>query len=165
MPASIKDLNTNDFMNPYPIGQLADDTAFYAENLENLRKKLHAILLYSARKYQVPNIMKTKYCHFSKFPSYENLNVDEHTSIGSIDPIKGYKYLGMLFYPTDNINDIILRNWNKRIGNISKFYAWLEINNNTPIELKLLVLDNCMFSLILWYRNLGEYILHRKEAN
>ena len=38
-------LNTNDFMNPYAIGQLADDTAFYAENLENLRKKFHAILL------------------------------------------------------------------------------------------------------------------------
>ena len=56
----------------------------------------------------------------------------------------------MLFYPTDNINDIILRNWNKRIGNISKFYAWLEINNNTPIEVKLLLLDNCMFSSILY---------------
>ena len=50
MPASIKDINTNDFMNPYAIGQLADVIAFYAETLENLRKKFHAISLYSVRK-------------------------------------------------------------------------------------------------------------------
>ena len=31
-----------------------------------------------------------------------------------------------------------------------KFYSWLEVNEETPIETKLLVLDNCIFSSILY---------------
>ena len=40
-------------------------------------------------------------------------------------------------------------NINKKMGNIAKFYGWLEVNETTPIEIKLLVLDNCMFCAIL----------------
>jgi len=35
-------------------------------------------------------------------------------------------------------------------GNICKFYAWLELNDSTPIEVKLLVLDNCFFNSVLY---------------
>ena len=33
---------------------------------------------------------------------------------------------------------------------VAKFYAWIEINENTPIETKLLVLDNCVLSALLY---------------
>ena len=33
---------------------------------------------------------------------------------------------------------------------MSKCYAWLDVNTNTPIEVKLMVLDNCVFGAILY---------------
>ena len=56
----------------------------------------------------------------------------------------------MKFIPTNDINKIIDLNLNERIRNICKFYSWLEVNVETPIEIKLLVLDNCIFSSILY---------------
>ena len=49
-----------------------------------------------------------------------------------------------------SIHKIIDINLNERINNVCKFYAWLEVNVETPIEIKLLVLDNCIFSSILY---------------
>ena len=56
----------------------------------------------------------------------------------------------MFFFPTNDITKIITMNMKKRKGSIAKFYAWLHINENTPIEVKLMVLDNCMFNAILY---------------
>ena len=139
---------TDDFMDPYNLAQLADDTALYATSNPNLKYKFSAILTYLDERYQIPNIPKTKYCHFSENPDTEPLIIDQDTVIKSVDD-KGYKYIGMLFYPTSNTDTIMLKNLNKRMGNISKFYGWLEVNDNTPIEIKLLVLDNCMLCAIL----------------
>jgi hypothetical protein len=36
------------------------------------------------------------------------------------------------------------------MGNMHKFYAWLEYNNDTPIKIKILVLYNCVFAAILY---------------
>ena len=36
------------------------------------------------------------------------------------------------------------------VGRVCKFYAWLEDNDTTPIEVKLPVLDNCLFNSILY---------------
>ena len=36
------------------------------------------------------------------------------------------------------------------MGNISKFYAWLEHNKNTPLKTKLLVFYNCVFAALLY---------------
>ena len=149
MPSAFENTVTEDFMDPYNLAQLADDTAFFAENIGSLRMKFEAILSFSAEKCQIPNIKKTKYCHFTDTPSYEPLALSDNVSIGSVDD-KGYKYLGMFFYPTKKISEILTRNMNKRVGAITKFYAWLDSNKNTPIEIKLLILDNCMFSTILY---------------
>ena len=56
----------------------------------------------------------------------------------------------MKFVPTNDFNKIISINLNVRMSNFSKFYSWLEANVETPIEIKLLVIDNCMFSSILY---------------
>ena len=56
----------------------------------------------------------------------------------------------MLFLPTDDLNEIITFNINKRMKHISKFYSWLEINKNTPIETKLMVPDNCALNALIY---------------
>lgn len=38
-------------------------------------------------------------------------------------------------------NKIITKNINLRSKCISKFYSWLELNGNTPNEIRLLILD------------------------
>ena len=56
----------------------------------------------------------------------------------------------MIFLPTDDFKKILLANINSRMKHVAKYYAWLEINENRPIETKLLVLDNCVFSALLY---------------
>ena len=48
----------------------------------------------------------------------------------------------MKFVTTGDVNKIITINLNDRIGNLCKFYSLSEINEETPIEIKFLVLDN-----------------------
>ena len=75
--------------------------------------------------------------------------------IYSIDCNKGHKYLGMLFYPTNDLDTIILNNISKRKVNVAKYYAWLEINDNTPVDVKLLVLVNACLPLYYMVLKLG----------
>ena len=72
------------------------------------------------------------------------------TSISSIDLNKADSYLGMNFIPTNDMKKIIDKNLNMEMFNVAKFYGWLENNDVTPIEIKLRVLDNCMFSALLY---------------
>ena len=109
-PSACNTIQTNDFMDPYCLAQLADDALIYSENLTNLRTKFEAILKFSYIKYQVPNIGKAKYCHFSDTPTYDDLYIDENISIKSVTNEKEYRYLGMLLSPTKNITEILARN-------------------------------------------------------
>ena len=56
----------------------------------------------------------------------------------------------MKFIPTIIFTEIVKFNLRDRKGIVCKFYAWLEDNNDTPIEIKLLVLDCCMFLSMLY---------------
>ena len=150
MPEAVGDVAYDDFMDPLTLAQLADDTAIYAEKIENLIKKFIKLFQYSTRKYQVPNISKTLYCHFTNNPLQTPLVIDEHTFIHSVDFWKGYRYLGIFFYPKNDITIIIERNFDRRMVHVSKFYAWLSINENTPIDVKLSVLDGCLYNAILY---------------
>jgi len=149
MPTCLKDLNTNDFLDPYNLLQLADDTLTLADKYDSLVQKLLAMFLYSKRKYQAPNVKKTLFAHFSSTPIVAPMLIGD-TYISSIDEKKGHVYLGMIFLPTDDFEKILLANINSRMKHVAKYYAWLEINENTPIETKLLVLDNCVFSALLY---------------
>jgi hypothetical protein len=120
------------------------------KQIENLIKKFIKIFQYSAGKHNVPNITKTLYCHFAAEPLQTPLKIDEHTFIHCVDLWKGYRYLGIFFFPTNDIVLIIDRNFDKRMVHISKFYAWLSINEDTPIDVKLLVLDCYVFLAILY---------------
>ena len=150
MISATQDIGTDDFMDPINLAQLADDTATLAEKVQNLRTKLISLFQYSSGKYQHPNVKKTLYCHFNENPSYEPIILNDEQTINSIDKDKGYKYLGQLYFPTNDIKFIILRNFNKRKMHLSKFYAWLNVNETTPIEMKLMVLDSCVLPAILY---------------
>ena len=150
MAKSLDNITTYDFMDPFNIAQLADDTTIISETSESLKSKIKNIFSYSKRRYLVPNIKKTFYCNFNENSVIEPMFIDNNDMIQSVDSTKGHKYLGMLFFPTNDLNDIILKNINQRMVSISKYYAWPVVNEVTPVDIKLLVLDQCMFTSLLY---------------
>ena len=148
MPDALKEM-IDDFMDPFNLAQLADDTATLASKLESLRKRIIALLEYSKENNQTANIDKTKYLHLSDNPTTEPIRIDELRQIGSAHK-DGYNYLGMLFIASNLLKDQIMKNLNKKMINIHKFYAWLEHNINTPIKVKLTVFYNCALAALLY---------------
>ena len=149
MPKALNDMEYTDFLNPLSLAQLADDTAIYAELVDNLIVKFRKIFKYSREKKQVANVKKTVYANFTSNPILTPIKIDEDISLDSIDPNKGYKYIGFYTYPTNDISYIIQRNVDKRMINFSKFHAWLSVNESTPIDTKLLVYDSCVLGAVL----------------
>ena len=149
MPEALNDIQYDDFMDPLSLAQLADDSAIYAEKIFNLIMKFKRIFGYSNEKRQIANIPKTVYCNFSANPRISSLEIDDDLTLKSVDPIKGYKYIGIFVFPTNEITDIIQRNVNKRMVNFAKYHAWLSVNELTPIDVKLNVLDSCVLGAVL----------------
>ena len=145
MPDVLSDQH-QDFMDPFNIGQLADDTAVYAASLISLESKLKKVMKYSKRKGQVANMKKTRYIHFSDNPSTTPIIISEREHIFSVKVGKTHRYLGINFTPCRDMKEILTRKLNDRMHNVHKYYGWLEVNKNTPIEAKLLVLDSGVFS-------------------
>ena len=143
-------MSYEDFMDPLTLAQLADDTALYAELLNNLGTKFKKAFHYSRESRQHANIPKTMYGNFTENPTYEPLVIDENITINSINQTDGYRYLGTFMYPTNSIKVIIQRNINKRMVNVSKFYSWLSVNEWTPVDVKIMVLDSCVFQALLY---------------
>ena len=150
MASSTNSLEEKDFVDPHNLAQLADDTAVLADGTVMVGNKMKCLLDYSDEIYQVPNIPKTVYCHFAERPFTGKLRIDEKTELSSVDLIRGHRYPGVKFPPTNNVEQIIIFNIDDRSQNWCKFYAWLEVNEETPIEIKLLVLDACLLSVVLY---------------
>ena len=150
MPKAVGDVSYEDFMDPLTLAQLADDTALYAELSNNLGTKFKKAFDYSRGTRQHANIPKTMYGNFTEDPTYEPLVIDENITINSINQTDGYRYLGTFVYPTNSIKVIIQRNINKRMVNVSKFYSWLSVNEWTPVDVKIMVLDSCVFQALLY---------------
>ena len=56
----------------------------------------------------------------------------------------------MCFKASNGITEQMKCNLTHRAYNIKKYYDWLDINVMTPINIKLRVLDACMFSAYLY---------------
>ena len=84
------------------------------------------------------------------FTNITSILINSHDYISAIEFGKSHKYLGMSFIPCSEMKDILLQNLNNRMHNIHKFYGWLEVNINTPIEVKLLVLYSGVFPALLY---------------
>ena len=114
---------TSDYMDPFNLVQLADDTATLASLITSLCEKVKALFSYSNDNDQIANVGKTKYMHLSKTPHIEPLQIDEDQFIESAHE-KGYVYLGSLFICSNILAEHILAYVNMRMVNINKFYAW-----------------------------------------
>ena len=56
----------------------------------------------------------------------------------------------MSYIHTYSADTVIHKNLDNRMYCIHKFYAWLDVNDDTPVEIKLLILEQCMFSSLLY---------------
>ena len=130
MPDCLKHYTT-DFMDPFNLVQLADDTATVACWTDSLCAKIRSLFGYSGDNDQVANIGKTNYLHLSRDPITDPLEIDENQYVESAHE-KGYRYLGMLFICSNRLSDQMLSNIMDRMGNLHKFYAWLQYNEMTP---------------------------------
>ena len=145
--------------------QLADDTALLTESLETLKEIFTQVLAYSKSKFMVANLKKTYYMHLCKQSINIPLEINDNQTIHPAKDGK-YTYLGMLFTPTNDITEIIEANLKSRSFHIKKYFEWIDVNEHTPIKIKLQVLDACMLSAYLygaetWWKidNLAETIL------
>ena len=98
MPDELHDQNI-DFMDPFNIDQLADDTVLYADNINSLKHKFQEVLKLSKEKGQVANTKKTKYIHFLDQPSTTPLVINQRDHIHPIEVGKSHRYLGVNLIP------------------------------------------------------------------
>ena len=56
----------------------------------------------------------------------------------------------MIFLSTNDIKLSLNKNLNVRMFNITEFYAWLDVNVNTPIDVKMMVFDKCVLNALLY---------------
>ena len=130
--------------------QLADDTALPNSSLEQLNTSFEEIIHYSTRKFMHINFDITHYLHMSKFnPITEDIVIHDNIVITPA-PNNQCVYFGMLFTNTNDIKDLMRANLKYKAFNIAKCYDWLDVNENTSISIKLRVLDNCMYSSLLY---------------
>ena len=76
---------------------------------------------------------------------------------------KGHRYLSIKFVPTWDLYKYS-SNLNERISNLCKLYSWVEVNEETPIEMKLLVPNNCIFNSMLCCRDVGRYYMQQTKT-
>ena len=88
--------------------------------------------------------------HLSKSPCSAPLQVHNDIHIEPVDASDGYSWLGFNLTYTDKVQELVLKNMEKKKPNIAKFYSWLEINGDTPFLFKMRVLYCCMFESIIY---------------
>ena len=92
---------------------------------------------------------KTCFLHISKHPLKQSIQLYDDEFIQYAEKDRHF-YLGMWTTSYYDITDHIKCNLLHRKYNIAKVYHWLEINDHTPIKIKLQVLDCCMFASYLY---------------
>ena len=127
MPISLRNINSNDFFEPYNFKkkynliQLADETMIFAEFFETLRDCCNVHILMLSFKFQM---WKRLILHILQKTQLQlQLHVKENTFISSIDERKGYVYLGMSLLPTNDFSKILIFNINDRMKHVAKLYA------------------------------------------
>ena len=150
MHRAIDGVLPKDCFDPLNLFQVADDSTPLADSKESLNRKAKAVFEYSAEKYVVINVPKTQFMKFSEHPDLTPLQISEETFVDAVNPDKGYCWLGFWLSYADNVPSLIKFNLKKKSFHICEFYGWLEINQQTPIILKLRVLYSCMFAAILY---------------
>ena len=150
MPKSVRDNTPKDFMDPFCMAQLADDTSISAETLRSMTSKFQKVIGYSDVKHQHVNTTKTKYMHMSSNPIQTPVVLEDERVINAVEPNVGYPFIGFKRSYSDNIYILIENNLKSKLFNVAKFHAWLEYNDQTPFFIKIKVLYACLFASLLF---------------
>ena len=143
--------------------QLADDSLILAELIKSLLLKFSNVFGYCADIFCIVNMDKTNYMEFSKEPSLDDLVVDGNV-IKPVDPKMGYVWLGFHLSYNSEIHLLIAHNLRKKKSNEAKFYAWLNINKDTPFPFKLNVVYGCFLPAMLYScETWGDITAHVEE--
>ena len=153
MPKSLHDNDPKDFMDPYCMAQLADDTSLMAETIKSQGNKFQKVINFTNEKHQHINTKKTKYMHMSPNPITTPIVLNDNDVINAVEPNEGHNFIGFKLTYSNDIYELVSSNLNSKMFNVAKFYSWLEYNKNTPFFIKLKVLYSCLFAALL---NSGE---------
>ena len=103
MGMGLKNAQTTDFMDPFCLLQLADDTNLLAETIQSIIIKFSKLFAYAIERLQRINTKKTKYMHMSEDPIMEKLTLDSGDIIDPVDPKDGYAFLGFMLSYSDEL--------------------------------------------------------------
>ena len=149
MPSSLNLGINEDFMDPYYLFQLADDTTITAEKIKQFIHNMTMIVKYSIDKFLRIHPTKSMYFHLTDYDKLrEDIILEEGITLKAIDD--GYNWLGFWLCDSKDISEIINFHLSKKMVHISSFYSWLAVNEDTPFKIKLLVLYNCLFATMLY---------------
>ena len=133
----------------FPYFLLADDATVNVDSVVNLATGFGQVIDASERKFMVTNMTKTFYLHLCDDPFTEAIKLYNGNIINAAENNE-HVYLGMWFKTSADITEQMKCNLDHRAFNIKKFYDWLDVNLMTPINIKLCVMDACMFAAYLY---------------
>ena len=149
MPDGLNETQNSDFMDPFYLFQLADDTTITAEKILSFIQNMKTVAKYSMEKFLRIHPTKSKYFHLT-----DNNKMTEDIDLGNgitLKPIDGgYNWLGFWLCDTNNISDIVKFHIGQKMVHVSSFYSWLAVNEDTPFLVKRLVLYVCLFATLLY---------------
>ena len=150
MPNGLQEANNQDFMDPFNIFQLADDTTVIAEVIRSFIRNMTIVSKYSLEKFLRIHLTKSQYLHLTSDIT-KKLSEDIILENMTLKPIiDAYNWLGFWLSDTNDVAQIIEYHFKKKLVHISSFYSWLAINQDTPFAIKMLVLYNCLFATLLY---------------
>ena len=149
MPDCLNAGEKRDFMDPYYLLQLADDTTITAEVFRQFIDNMAKIVRYSIEKFLRIHPTKSKYFHLTDNQKMiDDIILDGGITLKAITD--GYNWLGFWLCNSKDISEIIKFHLSKKMIHVSSFYSWLAVNEDTPFNVKLLVLYICLFATILY---------------
>ena len=137
------------FLQGNHVFQLADDSSIATNLFDELQIGFGQLIDASDVKFMVTNTDKTFYLHLSDDPIREDMLLSNGYTISAALNDE-HLYLGMWFMASCEVLQQLLCNFRHRSFNIKKFCDWLEINTMTPVNIKICVLDCCMFAAYLY---------------
>ena len=147
IPRSIK--LKDSFLQGNHVFQLADDSSIATDLFNELRNGFGQAIDASDERFMITNTDKTFYLHLCDTPVKDDMLLSNGSTIYSAVNDE-HLYLGMWFIASAEIVQQILCNFRHRSFNIQKFCEWLDINEMTPVNIKICVLDSCMFAAYLY---------------
>ena len=137
------------FLGSNNVLQLADDSTILTNSFNDLTIAFKQFIQESKENFMVTNYDKTFYLNISSNPVREPIQLSCKEIIHHADKDE-HLYLGMWIIASNDIVQHIKCNLKNRAYNIKKYYDWLNINEVTPIQIKLRVLDCCLLAAYLY---------------